>query len=93
MADAGAAAVRLATGALPEAEGAARNARALFERVDLLYEAARMSLLLGQIHRAQGDAERAREELAAALSTFTTIGAVPDANRARDLLAETDAGA
>lgn len=93
VADAGAAAVRLATGALPEAEEAARNARALFEGVDLLYEAARMSLLLGQIHRAQGDAEGAREELAAALSAFTTIGAVPDANRARDLLAETDAGA
>lgn len=88
MADAGTAAVRLADGALPEAEEAARNARELYERVDLGYEAARVSLLLGQIYGAQGDAESSRKEAGAALSTFTSIGALPDANRARALLAE-----
>lgn len=90
MADAGAAAVRLADGALGDAEEAARNARELYEQVDLGYEAARVSLLLGQIHRVQGDAERTREEVNAALSIFMSMGAVPDANRARALLAETD---
>jgi hypothetical protein len=90
MADSGAAAVRLADGEPGDAERAARNARALFEQVDLTYEAARVSLLLGQIHRAQGDSERSGHELNAALSVFASIGAVPDANRARALLAQTD---
>ena len=86
-ADAAAAAVALADGALAEAEKAATSARALFEEVDLTHEAARAALLLGQVHQAQGEADLARSALTAALATLETIGAVPDANRARDLLA------
>ena len=56
-ADAGAAAVALADGALGEAATAATRARALFEEIDLAHESARTSLLLGQIHQAQGDAD------------------------------------
>jgi len=87
MADAAAAAVGLADGVLGAAEQAARQARRLYDEVDLSYEAARVSLLLGQIYQAQGDADRARVEVSSALSTFERIGAVPDANRARSLLA------
>ena len=86
-ADAGAAAVRFVDGALAEAEDAARHARGLFDQVDLSYEAARVSMLLGQIHRAQGDTEGAHTEIGSALATFETIGARPDADRARALLA------
>jgi tetratricopeptide (TPR) repeat protein len=87
MADAGVAAVRLADGALDDAEQAALNARGLFEQVDLLYEGARVSLLLGTVHQATGDTEQAQEDFSAALSLFERIGAVPDANDARVLLA------
>jgi tetratricopeptide (TPR) repeat protein len=86
-ADAAAAAVGLADGTLGAAEDAARRARRLYDEVDLLYEAARAALLLGQIHQAQGDSEQARVEISSALSTFERIGAVPDANRARSILA------
>ena len=85
-ADAGAAAVALTDGALGEAAAAATRARALFEEIDLVHESARTSLLLGQIHQAQGDAELARAELTAALTTLEKIGAGPDASRARELL-------
>jgi tetratricopeptide (TPR) repeat protein len=91
MADAGLAAVGLADGALDEAERAAGNARRLFEEIDLMYEGARVSLLLGRIHQASGDGEQARDEFAAALSLFERIGALPDANSARVLLAGTAA--
>lgn len=87
-ADAAAAAVELAEGALVPASRAAREARRLYESVDLTYEAARVSLLLGQIYQAQGADESAALEVRAALSTFENIGAVPDADRARRLLAE-----
>jgi class 3 adenylate cyclase len=85
-ADASAAAVGLADGEFDKAEHAATRARRLFKETDLLYEAARVSLLLGQIHAAEGDAEAAQFELSSALSTFERIGAVPDALRARDFL-------
>ena len=67
---------------------AAIDARRIYDEVDLSYESARVSLLLGQIYRAQGDGELGRGELSRALSTFEAIGAVPDANQARSLLAE-----
>jgi hypothetical protein len=86
MADAGIAAVRLADGAYGEAEQAARSALRLFEEVDLVYEAARVSMLLGRVHKAAGDAAHAKAELDAALSEFERIGAVPDARAARELL-------
>ncbi len=47
-----------------------------------------MSLLLGKIHHAKGDAEQARDDVNAALSVFESIGAVPDANHANAVLAE-----
>jgi ATP/maltotriose-dependent transcriptional regulator MalT len=85
-ADIGAAAVALADGALPEAARDAAHARSLFDGVDLTYESARAALLLGEIHRAQGDDDGARDLLTTALDALLTIGAVPDANRARELL-------
>ena len=88
MADAASAAVGLASGTLEPAARAATDARRLYDEVDLSYESARVSLLLGQIYLAQGDAELARVELSLALSTFETIGAVPDADQARLLLAD-----
>ena len=76
----------LVDGALGEAELAANHARALFNEVDLSYESARVSVLLGQIHHAQGNADGARAELTAGLTALEGIGAMPDAIRARDLL-------
>jgi tetratricopeptide (TPR) repeat protein len=87
-AEAAAAAVGLADGAPGPAARAALEARRLYESIDLSHEAARVSLLLGQIYQAQGAAEPALSEVSAALSTFESIGAVPDAERARRLLAE-----
>ena len=89
-ADASAAAVLIARGDLEEAETAARQAHTLFTEVDLTYEAARVSQLLGRIHQTRGDLERARAEHAAALATFERIGAVVDAGRARAELATPD---
>ena len=86
-AEAAAAAVGLADGELGAACLAAQEARRLYEEVDLSYEAARVSLLLGLIHQAQGDAGSARVEFSSALSTFERIGAVPDATRARQFFA------
>ena len=81
------AAVGLADGDFDRAVAAAEEARGLYREVDLAYEEARATLLLGQIHLARGDAVHATAELDAALSTFDTVGAVPDAVRARELLA------
>jgi tetratricopeptide (TPR) repeat protein len=86
-ADAGAAAVLLAEGSLDDAAIAADRAHALFAGIDLTYEAARASELLGRIHHAQGDVDGARVEEADALTAYETIGAVVDADRARALLA------
>ena len=92
-AEAAAAAIGLEDGrrsptALAPATQAAQEARRLYESIDLSHEAARVSLLLGQIYQAQGADELALLEVRAALSTFENIGAVPDADRARRLLAE-----
>ena len=81
------AAVGLADGDLDQAAADAEEARGLYREVDLGYEVARTTLLLGQVHLARGDAEQATVELDAALSTFDTVGAVPDALRVRELLA------
>ncbi len=82
-----AAAVGLADGDLDQAVTAAEEARVLYREIDLAYEEARATLLLGQVLLARGDVERATTELDAALLTFDTVGAVPDAVRARELLA------
>lgn len=86
-ADVATAAVALADGRLDVAEQQARDARKRFDEVDLCYESAKASVLLGQIHRARGEAEAARSELTSALTTFDNIGAVPDATRTRELVA------
>lgn len=86
-ADAGAAAVLLTEGRLDEAAVAAARARDLFAGIDLTYEAARASELLGRIHHALGDVGTARTEEADALATYEQIGAVVDAARTRGLLA------
>ncbi len=86
-ADSAAAAVALVDGDLAAAEEAAKRACRLFRENDLAYEAARVSLLLGQIYNAQGDADAAQFDISSALSTFERMGALPDAERARTLLA------
>ncbi|MEX2538275.1 MAG: adenylate/guanylate cyclase domain-containing protein [Actinomycetota bacterium] len=86
-AEASDAAVRLADGELDAAEEAAKRAARLFKEADLLYDVARTSQLLGQIYQAQGDGDAAQFEVSSALSTFERIGALPDADRARSLLA------
>jgi class 3 adenylate cyclase len=86
-AEASAAAVGLADGELGPAEQAAKRACRLFKETDFTYEAARVSLVLGRIYQAQGDADAAQFEMSSALSIFERIGAIPDADRARELLA------
>ena len=85
-ADASTAAVALADGDLDRAEQKAKRACRLFKEVDLTYEAARVTLLLGRIYHAQGDIDAAQFEMSSALSTFERIGALPDAARARTAL-------
>ena len=86
-ADAAAAAVALVDGTLGEAAQAATRARALFDEIDLSYESARTSLLLGRIYQAKGNADLARAEMTTALTKLESIGAVPAATQARQLLA------
>jgi tetratricopeptide (TPR) repeat protein len=81
-----AAAVALADGDLDGALGRAEEARALFREVDLMYEAARVTLQIGEILHRMGETERASTEFDAALATFDGVGAVPDAARTRELL-------
>ncbi len=82
-----AAAVGLAEGEVERATRDAEQARELYREVDLPFEEARVTLLLGEILQAAGDVERATAEIDAALATFDAVGAVPDAIRARELLA------
>ena len=81
------AAVGLADGDLDQALTSAEEARGLFREIDLMYEVARTSVLLGQVRLARGEDDQATTEIDAALSMFDTVGAVPDAVRARELLA------
>jgi tetratricopeptide (TPR) repeat protein len=89
-ADAGEAAMHLAQGDLSDAERAARRAHELFNEIDLTYEAARVSSLLGDIHRAAGDLAGARAEHEAALATYDRIGAAADAANERAILTSPD---
>ena len=90
IADAGEAAVRLAQGDLAEAERAARDAHQLFTEIDLTYEAARVSSLLGRIAESAGDLAGAKTQHEAALATYDRIGAVVDATEERAVLATYD---
>ena len=82
-----AASVGLADGELDQAFAAAQEARGLYREIDLTYAEARVTLQLGEILKVRGDTERAVAEFGAALSTFDGVGAVPDAQRTRELLA------
>jgi tetratricopeptide (TPR) repeat protein len=82
-ADAARAAVGLADGVLEPAVEAAQRASTAYDGIELVYESARVRLLLGEIYLAQGDPEAAEAEVEAALAVFDEIGAVPDADRAR----------
>jgi tetratricopeptide (TPR) repeat protein len=86
-ADAARAAVGLADGVLEPAVEAALRARTSYDGIELVYESARVALLLGEIYLAQGDPEAAEVEVEAALAVFNEIGAVPDADRARRIQA------
>ncbi|WP_457254587.1 tetratricopeptide repeat protein [Pedococcus sp. P5_B7] len=90
VADAGEAAVLLAQDDLADAERAARNAHRLFTEIDLTYEAARVSSLLGRIYESGGDLDRARAQHEAALATYDRIGAVVDAADERSILTKPD---
>ena len=81
------AAVRLAEGDAEGAEEGALHGRKLYKEADMTYDATRATLLLGRIYLAQGDSDAAQFEMSSALSTFERIGAMPDAERAREQLA------
>ncbi len=84
---AGAALVKLSEGDLTGAEVEAKLGRRLWKETDVLYEAARVCLTLGDIYLAEGDRDGAEFEYNTALSTFEKFGAVPDAQIARERLA------
>ena len=88
-------ALRLARGQLELAErdwsGAAaslRAARETWSKVGAPYETAQARLLLGLAYRGDGDEDAARDELTAARSSFETLGAVLDVQRATELLGD-----
>ena len=66
--------------------GGSRARAGAFDEIDLIYESARVSLLLGRIHQAGGNDDDALAELTSAVGSFDAIGAVPDAMKARELL-------
>jgi class 3 adenylate cyclase len=79
--------LKLADGELAPAEVEAKRARRLWKEADVLYEAARTGLVLGDIYLAEGDRDGAAFEYTTALFTFEKFGAVPDADAARERLA------
>jgi tetratricopeptide (TPR) repeat protein len=87
VAEDAAAALGLAERSLGPAAEAARRARRLYDEVDLTYYSARVTTTLGQILLAQGEPEAARAELSSALTRLESIGAIPDAERTRGLIA------
>jgi tetratricopeptide (TPR) repeat protein len=86
------AAVELAAGDLEPAVSDAQEARVRYREGDLPYDVARASLLLGRIHLARGAADQAAAEASTALATFDSVGAVPDAATAREVLADVAVG-
>jgi len=75
--------VKLAEGDIGGAERDAMRARRLWKETDVLYEAARACLVLGDVYLAEGDHDGAAFEYTTALSTFEKFGALPDAEIAR----------
>jgi DNA-binding CsgD family transcriptional regulator len=62
-----------------------RDAASIWRELDIPYESARTSVLLGLACRALGDHDAAALELDIARRTFEKLGARPDADRVRDL--------
>jgi class 3 adenylate cyclase len=82
-----------ALGAVDLAEGNAaaalielRQGCRLWQQIDAPYEAARVRMFMALAHRALGDEEPAVLDLRAARSAFEQLGALPDAQRAGQLL-------
>jgi DNA-binding NarL/FixJ family response regulator len=72
-------AVALAEADPAQALAALRRAGALWQQLEVPYEAARVRALVGRACRALGDEETAARELRAARETFRRLGAGPDA--------------
>jgi class 3 adenylate cyclase len=88
-------ALSLAAGRTADAVQALRSALRLWRDIDFPYEAARTRVQLARAYREEGDHESAVLELRSAGTAFEELGALPDARRAADTLAEwqTAAGA
>jgi DNA-binding CsgD family transcriptional regulator len=77
--------VSLAEGNVRAALATLRQAWAGWRELDVLYEAARVRVLIGLACRALGDEDGAEMELDAARSVFQLLGAVPDLARVEEL--------
>jgi len=91
------AAYALATVALADGDPASarrdlKRSVQLWQDVDAPYETALARMLLGEACQAVGDVENAALEVEAARSAFERLGAVPDAQRATQLLGSIAAG-
>jgi class 3 adenylate cyclase len=85
--------VALAAGDPASARRHVKRGVQLWQTVDAPYETALARLLLGEACQIEGDVENAALEFEAARSTFERLGAVPDAQRATQLLGVAAAGA
>ncbi len=84
--------VALAAGDPTTARPHVKRAVQLWQTVDAPYETALARLLLGEACQVEGDVETAALELEAARTAFERLGAVPDAQRATQLLAGVTTG-
>lgn len=84
--------VALAAGDPTTARPHVKRGVLLWQTVDAPYETALARLLLGEACQVEGDVETAALELEAARSAFERLGAVPDAQRATQLLGGTAPG-
>lgn len=75
--------VALATGDLAKAASLIKTARKQYQGVDLQFNVAEATALLGRIYQADGDADAAEFEYAAALSRLERLGALPAATKVR----------
>jgi ATP/maltotriose-dependent transcriptional regulator MalT len=85
-------AVLLAEGKLKAALALLREAWAIWQQLDMPYEATRVRVLLGRICQRLGDHETARMHLDAAHSVFRQLGAAPDLVELERLMTTRGAG-
>ncbi len=78
--------ITLAEGDPGEASRSLKRARDEWQEVGAPYETAQARMLLGLAFRRQGDEDAATAELDAALAAFERLGAMLDAERAKELL-------